>query len=313
MTEGAGGAAEINLLDRDIVNLPLARAAGIPALLVVDIDRGGAFAAAHCTIDLMPESLRSTIAGSVFNRFRGDPTLLEPGIRDICRRDGVPVLGVLSHLGDEPLAGVEDSLDVPATAAAPRRSDRPVRVAVVRLPHLADAVVHTDARVVGICAGCQMLGGRIADPIESGEGDVAALGLLDVETTFEHPKIVRRRTGSVGGHPVHGYEIRFGRPIPAERAWLRLDDGDEGAVSGDRRVYGTSLHGLFDADAFRTEFLAEVAAARGRRYDAAPVTFAQRLEDQHERLADWLEAGVDVEALDDVAARAVAPGAEPGW
>ena len=66
MAEGAGGAAEINLLDRDLVNLPLASAAGMPALLVVDIDRGGAFATAHGTIDLLPQRLRETVAGVVF-------------------------------------------------------------------------------------------------------------------------------------------------------------------------------------------------------------------------------------------------------
>ncbi len=139
VAEGAGGAAEINLLDRDLVNLPLAAAAGIPALLVVDIDRGGAFAAAHGTLDLLPRRLRRQVVGILFNQFRGDPSLLAEGIAELTKRDGVPVLGVLPHLGAHPMLGVEDSLDVATTASVGAgTSHRPQRVAVIRLPHLAN-------------------------------------------------------------------------------------------------------------------------------------------------------------------------------
>ncbi len=139
VAEGAGGAAEINLLDRDLVNLPLAAAAGIPALLVVDIDRGGAFAAAHGTLDLLPRRLRRQIVGIVFNQFRGDPSLLAEGIAELTKRDGVPVLGVLPHLGAHPMLGVEDSLDVASPSSVdPSTSTRPLRVAVIRLPHVAN-------------------------------------------------------------------------------------------------------------------------------------------------------------------------------
>ena len=136
VAEGAGGAAEINLLERDLVNLPLARAAGMPAILVVDIERGGAFAAAHGTIDLLPPELRRTVRGIVVNRFRGDPSLLDSGIAELEARTGVPVLGVLPWLGPEPLLGVEDSLDVAGWGGGGNRSLRPVRVAAVRFPHL---------------------------------------------------------------------------------------------------------------------------------------------------------------------------------
>ena len=137
VAEGAGGAAEINLLDRDVVNLPLAAAAGIRAVLVVDIERGGAFAAAHGTIDLLPEPLRATVGGVLLNRFRGDVSLLDPGITELQERTGVPVLGVLPHLGPDPLLGVEDSLDVGADPGASRSLD-PLRIVAVRLPHLAN-------------------------------------------------------------------------------------------------------------------------------------------------------------------------------
>lgn len=142
VAEGAGGAAEINLLDRDLVNLPLAAAAGLPAVLVADIDRGGAFAAAYGTLALLPDRLRGTVRGIVLNRFRGDASLLDDGIAELERRTGVPVLGVLPHLGEERMLAVEDSLDLddplgaPVAGAPP--AGPPLRVAVVRLPHLAN-------------------------------------------------------------------------------------------------------------------------------------------------------------------------------
>ena len=139
VAEGAGGAAEINLLARDLVNLPLAVAAGVPAILVVDIDRGGAFAAAHGTIDLVPDRLRAPIAGIVFNRFRGDASLLDDGIADLEARHGIPVLGVLPHLGDAPLFGVEDSLDIGGEPIGDETSSpNPLRIGVIRLPRLSN-------------------------------------------------------------------------------------------------------------------------------------------------------------------------------
>jgi adenosylcobyric acid synthase len=377
VAEGAGGAAEINLLDRDLVNLPLARAAAIPAVLVVDIDRGGAFAAAHGTIDLLPADLAGCIVGIVLNRFRGDPALLGHGLTELEARTGVPVLGVLPHLGTEALLGTEDSLDV-GTVVDPDRAGSvdPVRVAAVRLPRLAnpsdldplvaepdvvvrwvtrpgeiadaDLVVVPGSRttvadlawlrrtgladalaaaarrgtdIIGICAGQQALGRRITDDVESGAGTVSGLGLLDVETVFEPEKVVRRRTGRTvdGRAEVVGYQIHLGRAHGGD-PWLELDPvevgGDveaEGSRSADGRIRGTSLHGLFDADGVRAAILSDVADRRSRTFTAHPTPFTDRLQAQHDRLADWIDAHLDTAALRDLAATACAPGTEPGW
>src|SRR5699024_3396268 len=130
-------------LGRDLVNLPLAAAAGLPAVLVIDIERGGAFASAYGTWALLPERLRSCLRGFVINNFRGEVSLLTDGVRDVEARTGVPVLGVLPHLGDHVMLGQEDSLGLETHIFGPRAgrspgSGRPVRVAVVRLPHLAN-------------------------------------------------------------------------------------------------------------------------------------------------------------------------------
>lgn len=372
VAEGAGGAAEINLLDRDLVNLPLARATGIPAILVVDIERGGAFAAAHGTIDLLPSDLAATVVGIVLNRFRGDPALLGDGLAELEARTGVPVLGVLPHLPGR-LLGTEDSLDVGAGTDDDRPgSVDPVRVAVVRLPRLAnpsdldplltepdvvvrwvtrpgeladadlvvvpgsratvddlrwlrrtgmaDALVAARDRgtdIVGICAGQQVLGRRISDTVESSAGTVDGLGLLDVETVFEPEKVVRRRTGrTCSGELVAGYQIHLGRARGGE-PWLRLDDEGgpepEGSTTADGRVRGTSLHGLFDGDGVRAEILRGVADRRGRTFAPHPAPYADRLEAQHERLADWIDDHLDMAAVHELVSTAVPPGGEPGW
>ena len=93
--EGAGSPAEINLRAGDIANLGLARAAGLPVLVVGDIDRGGVFASLFGTLALLEPADQALIAGFVINKFRGDPGILAPGLDDLRARTGRPVLGVL--------------------------------------------------------------------------------------------------------------------------------------------------------------------------------------------------------------------------
>lgn len=117
--EGAGSPAEINLLDHDLVNLGLAADAGLPAIVVGDIDRGGVFAALYGTVALLPDRLRAHVAGFVVNRLRGDPSLLGDACAELERRCGVPTLGVLPNL---PGASIDDedslALDHPDPAPA---------------------------------------------------------------------------------------------------------------------------------------------------------------------------------------------------
>jgi adenosylcobyric acid synthase len=93
--EGAGSIAEINLKAHDIANLKVADMADCPAILIADIDRGGVFAQVIGTMELLTPAERRRIKGVIINKFRGDPSLLEPGIDFIEQRTGVPVLGVV--------------------------------------------------------------------------------------------------------------------------------------------------------------------------------------------------------------------------
>ncbi|MBX6396525.1 MAG: cobyric acid synthase, partial [Alicyclobacillaceae bacterium] len=129
--EGAGSPAEINLKDRDIANMRVAALAEAPVLLVGDIDRGGVFASLVGTLALLDEEERSRVKGFLINKFRGDRSLLEPGLRWLEERTGVPVLGVIPWAEVE-IDG-EDSLALRMT-----ERDGEVEIVAVRLPHLSN-------------------------------------------------------------------------------------------------------------------------------------------------------------------------------
>jgi adenosylcobyric acid synthase len=139
--EGAGSPAEINLRDRDIANMGLARAAELPVLVVGDIDRGGVFAAMFGTLALLGPEDQRLVAGWLVNKFRGDARLLRPGLDMLRELTGRPVLGTLPMLPDLWL-DAEDSLDLTTAVergavAGPHGRDV-LRVAVLRLPRLSN-------------------------------------------------------------------------------------------------------------------------------------------------------------------------------
>jgi adenosylcobyric acid synthase len=132
VVEGAGGAAEMNLYDRDIANILLARSLQLPILLIGDIERGGIFAQVYGTVHLLPEDIRPLVKGIIVNKFRGDPTLFASGVRILEEITGIPVLGVIPY-ADIPLPS-EDSLSLDDK----RPAEGPVRIAVIRLPHISN-------------------------------------------------------------------------------------------------------------------------------------------------------------------------------
>ena len=134
LIEGAGSPAEINL-GWDMANMRVAALADAPVVLVGDIDRGGVFAALVGTLALLAPDERARVAGLIVNRFRGDRAVLEPGLMLLAERTGVPVLGVVPHLGGG-LMPEEDSLALETPAADV--DDARVVVAVVRLPRIAN-------------------------------------------------------------------------------------------------------------------------------------------------------------------------------
>lgn len=136
--EGAGSPAEINLADHDIVNMGMARMADAPVLLVGDIDRGGVFASLYGTVELLKPEDRVRVKGLIINKFRGDKAILEPGLRMIEEKLGIPVLGVV------PMSDIdieeEDSLSSRLEGRGYSTADSAcgIDIAVVRLPHISN-------------------------------------------------------------------------------------------------------------------------------------------------------------------------------
>ena len=95
--EGAGGAAEINLYDRDIVNVGTARITQAPIVIVGDIERGGVFASLYGTFMLLPEDIKKNVKGFIINKFRGDAEILKPGLKQLEEMTGIPVLGIMPY------------------------------------------------------------------------------------------------------------------------------------------------------------------------------------------------------------------------
>ena len=339
--EGAGGAAEINLLAGDFANVPLAAAAGLPVVVVGDIERGGVFASLYGTWALLADDLRECVRGFVINRFRGDPSLLGDACAELERRTGVPVLGVIPAVPGTDI-DAEDSLALDSWDTEGANVD----VAVVRFPRIANfgdldplrlepgvavrwvrsasalgrpdlvvlpgskntrgdldwfrssglaaAVEACGARVVAVCAGAQMIGTTIADPLgaEGPPGSVDGLGWLPLRTEFATDKVLDRPSGMADGERVAGYRIHHGRVSSDVEPWIV---GDDGAVLGwqEGRFRATTLHGLFESDGFRAAVLRWASPA----WVPSGMSFAAARTARFDRIADALESSLDLDRL----------------
>jgi len=134
--EGAGSPAEINLKQWDLVNMSLALWAEAPVLIVGDIDRGGVFAWMKGTFDLLPQEEKDRVAGFVINKFRGDLSLLQPGIRQFEDLVQKPVYGTVPYCR-ELVVDEEDAIP-DGQYPAEDFEERPLDVAVIRFPHIAN-------------------------------------------------------------------------------------------------------------------------------------------------------------------------------
>lgn len=130
--EGAGSPAEINLRENDIVNMGLAELVDAPVLLVGDIDRGGVFAQLLGTLMLLSEEERDRVKGLIINKFRGDSSLLDSGIKILEEKGGIPVSGVIPYLEID--LEDEDSL----SSRFDKKKHGKIDIAVIRYPRISN-------------------------------------------------------------------------------------------------------------------------------------------------------------------------------
>ncbi|EIC19752.1 cobyric acid synthase [Thiorhodovibrio frisius] len=362
LVEGAGSGAEIYLRHCDITNMHFAERAGVPVVVVGDLDKGGTMASLVGTWLLLDQADRDRVVGYLVNKFRGDFSLFEPACETITAHTGWPFLGVLRWFEGASRLPAEDSLALERPASLNWSGAGTLKIAVPRLSRVANfddldplaaepgvdlrwlqsgqplpadtdvvilpgskatradldtlrregwdidilAHVRRGGRVLGLCAGFQMLGTLVRDPegLEGEPGDTPGLGLLDMVTEIGPEKRLLDidATELTSGCAISGYEMHMGRTTgPAlKRPWLRLGNSEvsgsgvgrpEGAISADGRVMGGYLHGIFSSDAFRAHWLAQVGA------QASALDFIARTEAALDELADHCEANLDLDAL----------------
>jgi len=205
LCEGAGSPAEINLRSTDIANMGLARAASLPVVVVGDIDRGGVFASLFGTVALLSRDDQRLICGFLVNKFRGDPSLLQPGLEMLRDLTGRPTIGVMPWI-DGLGFDAEDSLalDGPTPSAAPPIGTDVLRVAVARLPRISNFTdIEALAAEPGVAVRYVTTPGAAADVdllvVPGTRATVSDLGWLRASGLAD---VVRRRADA--GRPVLG-------------------------------------------------------------------------------------------------------------
>jgi len=346
--EGAGSPAEINLKRDDFVNMGLAKLVDAPVLLAGDIDRGGVFAQLYGTIVLLDPDERARVKGTIVNKFRGDRSILEPGLKTLEELCGVPVAGVVPYIHVN--IDDEDSL----TERFHRSTKKGlIDIAVIRLPYIsnftdfapferqenvslryvesvgelgrpdmiilpgtkstiADLVwlresgletailqaASSGTLVFGICGGYQMLGRKISDPeqVESaGLTEIRGMGLLEMDTVFRGEKVQTQTKGvfdavpgmlsGLSGMAYEGYEIHMGR-----------SEEKMPAIMGAGSVYGSYIHGIFDAPGICETILRALCRKKGIAFETLgaedPRAYKER---QYDILAAAVREGLDMD------------------
>jgi adenosylcobyric acid synthase len=322
VAEGAGSPAEINLRAGDYVNMGLARHAGLPTVVVGDIDRGGVFAAMFGTVALLEPADQALVAGFVVNKFRGDLGLLEPGLGQLERLTGRRVFGVLPW---DPALWLdsEDALDRDGrrTSGAGAR-----RVAVVRLPRISN---FTDLDALGLEPDLDVV--FVSSPRDLADADLIVLPgtratIADLawlrsrgldRAILDHAHRGRPVLGICGGCQMLGRAIADPDGIEGVAAaqveglglldlittfgaekTLRLHapgyEIHHGRICGSTvagPVSGTMVHGRLEDDGYRADYLAAALGVTSR------ASFPAAREARLDRLGDLVERHLDVDAL----------------
>ncbi len=344
--EGAGSPAEINLKSDDIVNMGMAKMVNAPVLLVGDIDRGGVFAQLYGTVELLEPDERNMVKATIINKFRGDVSILDPGLDMLYDLVKVPCAGVVPYvyldiddedsLSERLFAGERKEIDI-AVVQLPRISNftdfspfsrfagislryvktvfelgSPDMIIIpgtkstisdlkwMRQTGLEAEILKQASRgtpVFGICGGLQMLGRTISDPYGTeGGGEIAGMGLLDIDTVFASAKTRTQTEGvfpqiggifsGLTGLKYRGYEIHMGQ------------SGDSSAVLRNGNVYGSYIHGIFDENGIAETIARELYKERGLEF-SEDNTFDIHAykETQYDKLAETVREALDMDLI----------------
>lgn len=331
IAEGAGSPVELNLLSKDLSNTFVAKSFNTKNILIADIERGGVFASIYGTMALMDEQMRHNLIGVIINKFRGDRRFFIEGEKIIAERFGLPVLGVLPFQPlnidmedsqslqnyQQRLGNIKIRIAVIAYQGLSNYNDLDVFMAdsevyvelissyrcldsfdlvlligsktVIKDLHwlkqqgLFEQIQQFKGFIFGICGGYQMLCQKLYDP-NALEYDNActeiALGFIDDTVSYQQPKILHKAYYSLFGYDkLEGYEIHCGR---INKYPLYYQKG---------RIAGTHVHGVFDNNVFRSDYLKTINA-NYQGYD-----YRLYREQQIQGFSNMVADNVDISAI----------------
>jgi adenosylcobyric acid synthase len=251
---------------------------------------------------------------AVSRRPANRPDVLTIGVADVPCISNFTDLDRLRAEGDVELVRISGPEDILLDALIlPGTKNTPQALRYLQdcgIDRIASRILAEGGTVVGLCGGYQLLGKRILDPhqIESTEKELKGLGLLDVETTFGPEKVTVQVTGihRGSGSPIEGYEVHMGQTVRGKgveplfdiQNFAEAEARTEGAVSGNGRVMGTYVHGVFDSSAFRRCFLNRLRSARG--WSPVEPQAHMSLDRELDRWADYVGRYLNLAALETI-------------
>jgi adenosylcobyric acid synthase len=276
--EGAGSPAEINLRATDLANMGLSHAADLPVILVGDIDRGGLLAHLYGTVAVLEPDDQAHISGFVVNKFRGDPTLLAPGLEQLRDLTGRPTYGVIPYT-DGLWLDTEDSVSVLAHRVVgdpqPPRGREWLRVSAIRLPRISNS---TDVEALACEPG--VLVRWVTDPADLADADVVVIP--GSKATVSDLSWLRARglADGIAAHARQGKSV-LGICGGFQMLCQRIDDPVESKAG---RIEGL---GLLDADiAFASDKILRHRETPLHGYEIHHGQLGRHTED------DWLGVGI---------------------
>ena len=356
--EGAGSPAEINLKENDIVNMGMAGMVNAPVILVGDIDRGGVFAQLLGTLMLLEEEEKKRVKGLVVNKFRGDKSILDPGIKMLEEKCEKKVVGVvpytilniddedsqtdrfytksvsavnigvihfprISNISDFTVFETIDKVAVHYVKSVEQLENQDIIIlpgsknTIEDLQWLRESGLETAIKkasekkiVIGICGGYQMLGYTISDPhsVETKrnseeENIIRGLELLPIRTVLACDKTTENVSGYIrdvqgelsflSDMEYSGYEIHHGVSINDNSK----EDEPE-VITSFGNVYGTYVHGIFDAGDIAYKLVQYLAEKKGIGLcDTEYMDYNAYKEKQYDKLADTLRESMDIESI----------------
>jgi len=330
VAEGAGSPVELNLMDKDLSNIYVADEFNTKIILIADIQRGGVFASIYGVYNLLPKKLRKNIIGVIVNKFQGDMTLFDEGVKIIGKKFKIPVLGVVPFRPFN--LGFEDSESI--MNYVQETSKAIIKVGVIKLPHIsnftdfeplvADREVElTFISNVSDARNCDLVivpgSKRVIDDLEwlrkRGFEDVLQDKEKSIvvicggyEMMFERlldPKQIESDTKEIKGFARFKGDVVFQKEKIVKKGSYNLSnimvDGYEihngtakKRYKESKNLYGTFIHGLFDNDAFRYKIFSTIDAKyRGynfKKYKAKSIKEFTSHINKHINMDDILKA-----------------------